>query len=78
MPAMKIVIVLALLGILGALASAGAFMLRRGRQTGPDAPTDRQMARALALRVAISVALFLFVLFAWFMGWVRPTGLPTG
>jgi hypothetical protein len=36
------------------------------------------MARALAVRVGLSVALFLFVLLSWAMGWVRPGGLPTG
>lgn len=78
---MKILIVLALIGIVGALASAGAFMLRR-RQPPPGdvkaAEPDRQMARALAVRVAISVGLFLFILLGWAMGWVRPGGLPTG
>ena len=82
---MKVLIVIALVGILAALASAGAFMLRRARTPPQDgntedaaAPPDRHMARALALRVAISVTLFLFVLLSWAMGWVRPTGLPTG
>ena len=36
------------------------------------------MARALALRVGLSVALFLFILLSWYMGWVRPTGIPIG
>jgi len=80
---MKWIIVLALVGIVAALASAGAFMLRHGRaredsSEGQPAEPDRQMARALAIRVGISVALFLFVLLSWFMGWVRPTGLPAG
>ena len=81
---MKVLIVIALVGILVVLGSAGAFMLRRGRTptqdgtAGAAAPANRHMARALALRVAISVALFLFVLLSWAMGWVRPTGLPTG
>jgi hypothetical protein len=78
---MKILIVLALIGIVGALASAGAFMLRRRQPPpgeGADAKPDRQMARALAVRVAISVGLFLFILLGWAMGWVRPGGLPTG
>lgn len=78
---MKWVIALAFVGILAALASAGAFMLRRGRPshgTTPGAEPERQMARALAVRVAISVALFLFVLLSWSMGWMRPGGLPTG
>jgi hypothetical protein len=76
---MKTVIVLALLAVLGALASAGVFMLRRRPQddADPQAP-NRQMARALALRVALSVALFLFILLGWAMGWVRPGGLPVG
>lgn len=74
---MKLLIVLALLGILAALASAGAFMLRR-RQPPPGAEVDRQMARALAVRVAISVGLFVFVLLSWALGWVKPGGLPVG
>jgi hypothetical protein len=24
------------------------------------------------------VALFLFILLSWYMGWVRPTGIPIG
>ena len=72
-----------MVAVLGALASAGVFMLRRGRTgDGGDPPSgksaNKQMARALALRVALSVALFLFILFSWWMGWVRPTGIPLG
>jgi hypothetical protein len=76
---MKIVIVLALVAVLGALAGAGTFMLRR-RPNLPEsgAEPDRKMARALALRVALSVAIFLFLLLAWWLGWVRPGGLPVG
>ena len=78
---MKALIVLALIGILVALASAGTFMLRRRRDAAgrsPGGEPDRHMARALAVRVAISVGLFLFVLLAWALGWVRPGGLPVG
>ena len=79
---MKIIIVLALVAVLIALASAGTFMLRRRpglpSTDGKPAEPDRQMARALALRVAISVCIFLFVLLAWIFGWVRPGGLPVG
>lgn len=70
---MKIVIVLALVAILGALGGAGLFMLKRGR---PQDGRDDRMAWALALRVGLSVALFLFVLLSYWMGWIRPTGLP--
>jgi Protein of unknown function (DUF2909) len=77
---MKVIIVLAVIGILAALASAGVFMLRRPgpkeRQEGL-AP-DKRMARALALRVAISVALFLLILLAWSLGWISPKGIPSG
>ncbi|MFN3304583.1 MAG: DUF2909 domain-containing protein [Roseateles sp.] len=69
---MKILIAFAFIGILGALAAAGFFMLRNGRddKRGPN------MARALAVRVAVSVALFLVILVSWWMGWIEPTGLP--
>lgn len=70
---MKALIVIALVGILLALGSAGLFMLRRPRA---GEGRDARMARALALRVGLSIALFLFVLFAYWMGWVQPTGLP--
>lgn len=72
---MKILMVLMLVLVLAALASAGLFMLRRGENAAED---DRRMARALAVRVGLSVALFLFVLLSWAMGWVKPGGLPGG
>jgi Protein of unknown function (DUF2909) len=71
---MKILMLLMLMAVLGALASAGFFMLRK-RDESQGA--DQRMARALALRVALSVALFLFILLSWYMGWVRPSGIPT-
>jgi hypothetical protein len=70
---MKFVFLIAFIGILGALAAAGFFMLRNGR--GSD-KRGSNMARALAVRVAVSVALFAFILFCWWMGWIEPTGVP--
>lgn len=72
---MKTVIVLMLVAVLGALASAGVLMLRKDRG---DDHQGRRMARALAVRVGLSVALFLFILLSWAMGWVQPTGIPAG
>lgn len=72
---MKWIMVLMLVAILAALAGAGVFMLRKGRAAGD---TRKAMARALALRVGLSIALFLFVMLAWLMGWVRPGGVPIG
>lgn len=70
---MKTVIVIALVLVLGALASAGLFMLKKG---GDPASRDARMARALALRVGLSIAVFLLVMVSWKMGWIQPTGLP--
>jgi len=69
---MNFVILIAFIGILGALAAAGFFMLRKGRgdRRSPN------MARALAVRVGVSVALFLIILLSWWMGWIHPTGVP--
>jgi cytochrome b subunit of formate dehydrogenase len=72
---MKTLIVLMLVAVLVALASAGVFMLRK---PGASGGRGKHMARALALRVGLSVALFLFILLSWYMGWVRPSGLPVG
>jgi Mn2+/Fe2+ NRAMP family transporter len=72
---MKILIVIALLLVLASLAGAGLFMLRKSDQ---PASRDKRMARALSLRIGLSIALFLFILLSWFMGWIQPTGLPSG
>ena len=63
------------LGIVGALALAGRAMLRDGRD---GQPKTNRMVRALALRVALSVALFLFILISYKLGWIQPTGIPVG
>jgi hypothetical protein len=70
---MKIVIVLFLLAVVAALASAGVLMLRKGRDSDPR---GTMMARALAVRVGLSIAIFLLVLFSYWMGWIKPTGIP--
>ena len=74
---MKFVFLIAFIGILGALAAAGFFMLRSGRKDRGD-ERGSNMARALAVRVAVSVALFAFILFCWWMGWIEPKGVPLG
>ena len=75
---MKIVIIIALIGVLAALAGAGVFMLRRPHDDPAGERRDARMAWALALRVALSIALFLFILVSWKMGWISPRGIPTG
>jgi hypothetical protein len=72
---MKYVIGLAFVAILSALAMAGVFMLRDGRD---GKPKSGNMMRALALRVALSVLLFACILLAYALGWIQPTGIPLG
>jgi len=61
--------------ILGALGSAGRSMLRGGRGGGAK---KGAMMRALALRVGVSVALFICLLTAYKLGWIHPTGIRAG
>lgn len=75
---MTAVIVIALLGILAALASAGVFMLKRPKEGESGPVADKRMARALAVRVGLSITIFLLILLAWKLGWIAPKGLPTG
>ncbi|MBC7954531.1 MAG: twin transmembrane helix small protein [Cytophagales bacterium] len=72
---MKYLIGVALVLILAALASAGVFMMRDGRD---GKPKTSNMMRALAVRVGLSVLLFLCILFSYWMGWIKPTGIPLG
>jgi len=60
--------------ILGALFLAGVYMVR-----GKDGESrSGRMMRALAVRVAVSVALFVCILVAWRLGWIHPSGIPLG
>lgn len=70
---MKSFIVVALVLIIAALASAGVFMMRDGRN---GKPKTSNMMRALAVRVGLSLLLFLCILFSYWMGWISPTGIP--
>ena len=70
---MKTIIILALIAIVGTLIVAGISMIRDGRD---GKPKTNAMMRALALRVGISIALFVCILAAYKLGWIRPTGLP--
>jgi hypothetical protein len=62
---MRIVIVLALAGILVALGTALFYLVR-------DKGTTNRTVNALTWRIGISVALFVFILFSYWMGWIQP------
>jgi hypothetical protein len=70
---MKYLVILAFVAILGSLASALYFMMKDGQD---GKPKTNNMARALAFRVGFSVLLFVCILIAWKLGYIRPTGIP--
>jgi len=70
---MKIVVVIAFLGIVLSLGAAGLFMVR-----GSQSSQDKSMVRALTLRIGISVGLFLLLMVLWALGWIEPTGIIPG
>jgi hypothetical protein len=71
---MSYLIAFAFVAILGSLACALYFMMKDG--TGGKVKTSN-MARALAVRVGLSILLFVCILLAWKLGFIQPTGLPS-
>jgi len=65
---MKIVVAVAFVLIIGSLASALFFLMR-------DKGRSNRIVQALAMRVGLSITLFLLVLFSYKMGWIQPTGI---
>jgi hypothetical protein len=65
---MKIVVAIAFVLIIGSLASALFFLMR-------DKGRSNRTVHALAMRVGLSITLFLLVLFSYKMGWIQPTGI---
>jgi DUF2909 family protein len=65
---MKIIIIAALAAVVLTLFSALYFLYRdRGQGT--------RMVKALALRVALSATLVVFLVVAYVMGWIAPGGM---
>ncbi len=72
---MSILVTLAFLAILASLGAALFFMLRGGQA---QSSKSRGMAKALAVRVGLSILLFVCILLAWKLGYIHPTGIPQG
>jgi hypothetical protein len=72
---MTLLAIVGFVAIIGSLAAALFFMMRRPSENDHQA-RSRYMARALAFRIGFSVLLFALVLFSYLMGWIQPTGLP--
>ncbi|CAM5785440.1 twin transmembrane helix small protein [Castellaniella caeni] len=66
---MKVLIVILFLAIVASLASALLFLLQ-------DQGRSSRTAWALTWRVGLSIALFLFLLLAHWLGWINPGGVP--
>ena len=64
-------LILCLLAAIVLSLGTGLFHLARGR----DDEDSRKLARALTLRIAISLALFALLLIAWYFGLISPHGL---
>jgi hypothetical protein len=43
---------------------------------GREKHKSNPMVRALAVRVGLSIVLFVCILVAWKLGYIQPTGLP--
>jgi len=65
---MKYLILIFFIFIFYSLGSALYYMMR-------DGEGSKRMVKALTMRVAISIALFLFILFSFWMGWIKPAGV---
>ena len=63
---MEILIVIVIIAILVALGFGLVGMVKGGKQ-GSD-----KMFKSLVTRVTLSIVLFLFVMFAGYMGWIQP------
>jgi cytochrome bd-type quinol oxidase subunit 2 len=62
---MKFVVILLLLAIVGSLGSGLYFLIKDGGES-------KRMARALTVRVSLSVALVVLLFIAWAAGLIQP------
>lgn len=65
---MKWLILLFFIFIIYSLASALYYMMK-------DGDGSKRMVKALTMRVGISILLFIFILFSFWMGWIKPAGV---
>ncbi|GMU69222.1 MAG: hypothetical protein AMXMBFR37_15540 [Steroidobacteraceae bacterium] len=68
MELVRVFVIVALLGIVVSLGSALFHLSAPGRD-------PQKMVRALTWRIALSVALFLLLMLAWYFGLISPHGL---
>jgi hypothetical protein len=72
MDGIKILIVVVLVGIVASLGKALFHMSSGGSER---AGHSALMARALSVRIGLSVALFVLLMIAWYFGGISPHGM---
>ncbi len=65
---MKYLILVFFIFIIYSLGSALYYMMK-------DGDGSKRMVKALTMRVGISIALFMFLIIAFWMGWIKPAGV---
>lgn len=76
---MKLLIAIAFFGIIVSMGSALFYMMRDDRESdGENDQRAQRMLVSLAVRVGLSIALFVGILVAWRFGLISPTGIPAG
>ena len=65
---MKYVIITFFIFILYSLGSALFYMMK-------DAQGSKRMVKALTVRIVLSLIMFLVLMFSFWMGWIKPTGV---
>ncbi len=61
----KLIVIALLIAIVVSLIIGGVFLVK-------DPSTSRRTVKALSWRVGLQVALILFLILAFFMGWLQP------
>ncbi len=70
---MKIAIAVAFIAIIASLGAALLYMMRGDPDDNRD--SGSRMVNALAVRVGLSIVLFICLLLAYKLGYIHPTGL---
>jgi hypothetical protein len=65
---MKFLVAIGFIFILASLGSALVFLMK-------DRGQSKRTLKALAFRIGLSIALFLLILAAYYLGYIKPTGI---
>ena len=65
---MNYLILLFFIFIVYSLGSALYYMMK-------DQGGSKRMVKALTMRIGISILLFVFIIFSFWMGWIKPAGV---